>query len=469
MSKSKKAKELFSNTLLFAISNFGTKAISFFLVPLYTFVLSTKDYGNIDLVSTTVYLIAPILTLNIQDAVLIFCLDKEYNPLQVLKVGIKMAGYASALLGIGLIIVHNLPFFHLSIMYSVYLYLTFIINAFYNIMIKYLKAVDKVTLVAVCGILNTLITCLLNIVLLLWVKLGVLGYLIANISGGMTAIIIMIVFSDMPKIFTVRVPKGLLKTMCLCSMPLIANAVAWWFNDTSDRYIIAFFCGAAANGIYAVSYKIPTILSTIQNTFCNAWAISAITDFDENDSDGFIGNVYMTYSCVLSLVCSGLLMCNIFIARFLYSNEFFSAWKFVPPLLVGSLFNGVALFEGCIFVAVKRTKLVSATTSLSAVVNTICNFVLIPFIGALGAAIATMTGYLILWVIRSIQIRKIIKMKADWKSQIFGFLVLLLQCTVALSFHKFYWQLPFMFLLLVSHRKYLLKVLQTVKNKLNKR
>ena len=469
MNKSKKVNDLSINTFLFTVSNFGTKIISFLLVPLYTYVLSTKEYGNLDLVSTTVQLLVPILTLNIQDAVLRFSFDKKYEPLQAAKVGLKIACFGSALLGIGLVIVYNMPFFHLNMMYSVYLYMLFIVNIFNNIIYMYLKAVNRIKLIVICGILNTLITCLLNIVLLLWIKLGLTGYLIANISGALTAIVIMIAFSDISKTLTVPIPKEMLKAMCLYSMPLIANSIAWWLNNTSDRYILVFFCGAAVNGIYAVSYKIPTILSTIQNIFYNAWSISAITEFDKDDSDGFIGNVYMTYSCVSLLVCSGLMICNIFIARFLYSNDFFSAWQYVPPLLVGNVFNGIALFEGCIFVAVKQTKSVSVTTLLGAAVNTVCNFVLIPFIGALGAAIATMTGYLILWVIRSIQIRKIIKMKADWKSQIFGFLVLLLQCTVALIFHKFYWQLPFMFLLLVSQRKYLLKVLQTVKNKLNKR
>lgn len=59
---------------------------------------------------------------------------------------------------------------------------------------------------------------------------------------------------------------------------------------------MTFFCGTAINGIYAVSYKIPTILSTIQTIFYNAWSISAITEFDKDDRDGFIGNIYTIYS-----------------------------------------------------------------------------------------------------------------------------------------------------------------------------
>lgn len=468
MSKSQKAKDLSVNTLLFTISNFGTKIISFLLVPLYTYVLSTEVYGKLDIVAITVQLIVPIMTLNIHEAVLRFCLDKGHEPLQVVKIAIRIAMIATAVLGAGVIIVYNLPFFHLSLMYSVYLYLLFIANAFNNIFAMYLKAVNKVKLLVFCGLLNTLITCLLNVVLLLWVKIGVLGYLIANISGTMLAIVLMVTFGGVLKSVKVRVPKGVFKAMTLYSLPLIANSIAWWLNNASDRYIIAFFCGAAVNGVYAVAYKIPTILSTVQNVFYNAWSISAITEFDKDDSDGFIGNVYMTYSCVSVLGGSVLLICNVFIAYVLYSKEFFTAWHYVPPLLVGAVFNGIALFEGCIFAAVKKTKEVSVSTVLGAIVNIVLNFALIPLIGALGAAIATMAGYIAIWIIRTIQMREIIRIKADWKMQIFGFIILMIQCVIALFFKAFYWQLPVFFILVLSQKKYWKKILNLVQSKLKK-
>lgn len=76
MEKSNKIKNLSQNALLFTISGFGTRIISFFLVPLYTYVLSTDEFGSVDLVTTTAQLLIPVLTINIQDAVLRFSLDK---------------------------------------------------------------------------------------------------------------------------------------------------------------------------------------------------------------------------------------------------------------------------------------------------------------------------------------------------------------------------------------------------------
>lgn len=143
--------------------------------------------------------------------------------------------------------------------------------------------------------------------------------------------------------------------MILYSFPLVTNSIAWWLNNASDRYILTFFCGTSINGIYAVSYKIPTILSTFQSVFYNAWSISAITEFDKEDRDGFIGNIYTMYSAISIIGCSILLIFNIFIAKILYS-KLFEAWHYVPPLLIGTVFNGLALFEGCIFTAVKNKR-----------------------------------------------------------------------------------------------------------------
>ena len=75
--KNKKYKYLGKNTLIFTISSFGTKFLSFFLVPLYTNVLTTKEYGIIDIINTSGILMTYIFTLNISDAVLRFAIEQK--------------------------------------------------------------------------------------------------------------------------------------------------------------------------------------------------------------------------------------------------------------------------------------------------------------------------------------------------------------------------------------------------------
>lgn len=85
-----KYKLLSKNLGFFALSGFIPKALSFFLVPLYTNILSTADYGISDLITTTVMFLIPIATLDIQDAAMRYALDKKYDNKEVFNVALQI-------------------------------------------------------------------------------------------------------------------------------------------------------------------------------------------------------------------------------------------------------------------------------------------------------------------------------------------------------------------------------------------
>lgn len=463
MSNKQKYKTLSKNTLLFTISGFGTKAITFFMVPLYTYVLSTNEFGTVDLLLTTSQLLIPVLTLNIQDAVLRFSLDKENDPHKVIGAGIKICLVSSCILLIALFIINGLQIVNLDTTYLLFLTFVYFWGTLYNCFSMYLRAVDKVKVLMVAGLLGTFLTCVFNIFFLMVIKLGINGYMIANVAGNAIAAIFMFINGKIFKEADYKQSRKLLRLMISYSFPLVFNSIAWWLNNASDRYILTFFSGVAINGIYAVSYKIPTILTTLQSLFYNAWSVSAITEFDNEDKDGFMGNIYTLYSGLSMIGCSILLICNIPIARLLFAKEFFEAWKYVPPLLLGTVFNGLALFEGCIFTAVKRTKDVSKTTLMGAGFNTVMNIILIPNLGALGAAFATLLGYFTVWAMRTYQLKSIIKLKVNWKLQIFGLIILAIQSFVALCNDCYIIQSIALIVIAFSFRKLLLEIVSQVK------
>lgn len=92
-------------------------------------------------------------------------------------------------------------------------------------------------------------------------------------------------------------------------------------------------------------------------------------EFDPKDRDGFLGRMYELYSGAMTICCSGIMVLDVPLVAFLYSNEFFEAWRYVPLLLVGVLLNGLALFEGCLFTAARNTGAVSSTTLVGAVAS----------------------------------------------------------------------------------------------------
>ena len=465
MSRKNKYKELSINTLLFAISSIGTKFISFLLVPLYTYVLTTADYGTVDLVSSTVQLLIPVLTLNIQDAVLRFTLDEKHNPKSIIGAALKIIIIGSLILLITLILFNTLGILKLGTQYVYFLFLSFVFGSVNNCFSMYLKAINRVRILTIGGLLNTFLTCSFNILFLLVFKLGVTGYLIANTLGTAISLLFLFFAGEIYKEIRFYGSGSILRQMIPYCLPLVVNSLAWWLNNASDRYILLFYWGAAINGIYAISYKIPTILSTFQTVFYNAWSISAIVEFDKDDKDGFIGNVYSMYSCISILGCSMLLIGNIFIADLLYSKDFFVAWKYVPPLLVGAVFNGIALFEGCLFTAVKRTKDVSKTTILAVLVNIVLNFLLIPKLGALGAAIATMIGYISIWAVRTIQMKQIITMKVHWFIHFLCLSLLLVQSIISLLEGLYWIQIPVMILIIFFQKQDLRKLVLFITRK----
>ena len=433
MKKNSKYGDLSKNTLLFTINSFGSKLITFLLVPLYTNVLSTNDYGTADLMTSTAQLLIPLLTLNIQDAVLRFSLDKTKNPKKIISVCCTINSISMCLLGITLFLLSYFGILSFGKEYIIFLFFSFAFGGIQNSLQMYMKAIDNVKVLVYSGLASTLFSCVSNLLLLLVFKVGILGYLISNLIGHFVAIFIMFFFGKIYRDVRFTTDTKLIKEMFVYSAPLAINSVAWWINTASDKYIITFFCGAAINGIYSVAYKIPTILSTFQTIFYNAWSVSAITEFDKDDKDGFIGNIYSLYMCVSTIGCSLILIFNKFLASMLYAKDFYDAWRSVPFLLLGVAFNGIALFEGCLFTAVKKTKEVSRTTIVGAIVNTIANFILIPLFASSGAAFATMIGYLTVWIVRTISLQKIVHMRVNWMKQVVCIIVLVVQVFLALK------------------------------------
>lgn len=456
----KKYKKLFKNLGLFTIGSFGSKIVSFLLLPLYTAILSSADYGTVDLLQSTAQLLMPILLLSIQDATLRFGMDDQYKKEDVLSTSINIIMKGTIVLLLGIIFVSIIGVIQFSLEYWLFLFLTFLLGALNNCFNLYLKSVNKASVIAVGGILGTLTTCVSNILCLVVFKLGINGYMISSMIGIFFQIIYQFIFGKIYEQLHIKKYNDISKPMIKYSLPLIANSISWWINNSIDRYIITFMVGVAANGIYAVAYKIPSILTTFQNIFYNAWSISAISEFDNKDKDGFIGKNYVLYSFVSIVMCSAILLLNIPIASILYSNDYFIAWKCVPFLLVSTVFNGISQFEGSLFAALKKTKEVSLTSIIGAVLNIICNFVFIYIWGIVGAAFATLLGYGITWFLRTVTLKKFVEMKVNWKKHSVLIAILVIQSILSTLNIFFIIQLLIFVVILCLNFKYIKVVFQ---------
>ena len=124
-----KYKYLGKNTIIFAISSFGTKFLSFFLVPLYTAVLSTTEYGTADLITTTGTLLVFILTINISSSVLRFVIEKRDYGRNILSYGFRVLIIGTLACSIVLRVVYEIQILRWPIYYYIFIVLYFFSTA----------------------------------------------------------------------------------------------------------------------------------------------------------------------------------------------------------------------------------------------------------------------------------------------------------------------------------------------------
>lgn len=399
----KKYSYLIRNIGLLTISSFGTKLISFFLVRLYTSVLSTAEYGKYDLFNTTISLLVPILTVNIQDSVLRFSLnerDQEKN-MQIFSFGLQLVGISSLLVCLYTWLNSSFGWVGVIREYPVFFVLLYAANAFNQIYVNFARGMDRIADVSVAGVISGLTGCLLNIWLLLGLHLGLRGYFIAMICAAAAPCVYLSLRLHLSRYFRAGgMQEQLRREMLLYSAPMVFNAIGWWVNNASDRYIVTWLCGVAVNGIYSVGYKIPSILNAFQTIFNQAWVLSSVKEFDPEDRDGFFVQIYNVYECLMVGVCAVLIVLTRPLARFLYAREFYRAWQYVPFLTISIVFGALCGLIGGVFAAAKDSRIFSVSTVIGAVVNTVLNVILVLKVGAVGAAVATLISYIVVWAIR---------------------------------------------------------------------
>lgn len=433
---SKKYKYLAKNIGLLTLSSFATKLLSFFLVPLYTNILTTKEYGINDLFFTTIGILVPIVTLNIQDAVMRFSLDSKYDSNKVLSVGIRYLVIGSIIVIIGLVLNNFFVIFKFQQLfksYGLFFFLMFFSQALSGIITGYIRGIDKIKDLSIASVINSVIIITTNILFLVVFKWGLIGYFWANIVGPFVQCIYLLIRVENKNIKQFFLNDALLsKEMKAYSIPLIINAVSWWINNASDKYIVIFFLGLAANGVYSVAAKIPSILNILQSIFAQAWTLSAVKDYDPDDKNGFFAKTYAIYNCVMVIACSLLILLDIPLAKILYAKDFFTAWRYVPWLTIAIVFGSLVGYLGGILTVVKDSKLFAKSTIWGAVINIVLNFIFTPLVGVIGAAIATTISYSIVWVLRIFHSRRYIKIKINLFRDSITYFILVIQAVILL-------------------------------------
>ena len=404
--KETRANKLINNTIIFAIGNFATKFISFFLVPLYTNYLTTTEYGTIDFIYTICTIAIPIITLNIFEAIMRFSLDKDANIKKIISIGNTVI-IATIILGLLIIPVLNFTKFA---DYSLLCYLYLITTAVSQIYLTVLKGQKKLKSYTAGNVVNTLLIAILNILFLVKYDLGINGYFLAYIiSNGIIIVYAFVVGKLWQYLTKYEFDKKLFKDMTKYSVILIPNSFMWWIINSVDRIMITSYISTSANGIYAISYKIPTMLTTIMSVFTQAWLFSAIEEDESEDKKEYTNKVFELLFVIITTMSIILIAISKQFLKIYVAPEFYTAWKYMPYLLVGFVFLTMSTFISTSYNVNKDSKGFLKSGMLGAFCNIVLNAILIPLIGVSGAALATMISYIAIFIYRLIDTKKYVQ------------------------------------------------------------
>ena len=401
-----KKKELAKNTIIIFLGKVCTQLISFLLLPLYTSYLITEEYGFVDLVTTYVTLIVPIITMELEMSVFRYLVDCRKDKDEKKRVFSNNFIILLASLGVFIVLYLIVSCFW-KFDYRYLILFDIVICTFSGNFLQIARGVGRTIDYAISCIITGVSTILLNILLIVVLKLGAFGMITSMaVANGLGAVYLFIRLKMWQYIDFKKKDKKLIKEMYKYSIPLVPNGISWWIVNVSDRTIITAILGAAANGIYAVSNKFPTILSSLLGIFNLSWSESAALHINSPDRDEFFSDVCNTMTKLFTCLGVGMIAVMPFVFPLLVNHSYDEAFYYIPILVLGSVFNVVICLYSAVYIAKKMTKQVAMTSIIGAVINLVVNLVLIRYIGLFAAALSTAISYFVMMMYRHFDLKK---------------------------------------------------------------
>ena len=421
----KREETLFKNTLIVAIGQICTKFINFFLLPLYTAVLTTEEYGIVDLLNTYISLIIPLAFFQMNQSIFRHLIDVRQDDNEKKKF-ITTCLCTVLIQSVLYLIVYLFVSMFISNEYKYFLATNVVATMLSDILLQITRGLgDNKTYSEGC-IISGAGTFILNIFLIVVFKFGAYGILISTLIANILCSFFIFWKKKIYKYISFNYFKGsYLKKLWKYSIPLVPNQVSWWIINISDRTIITYVLGVAVNGIYSAANKFSAICTALFNIFNMTWSESASLHINDKDSSKFFSNIVnITIKMFVSL-CFGMIAVMPFGFKYLITGEGFSdAYYQIPILLIATIFNIIVSLLGSIYVALKKSNEIAKTSIYSAIINIVTNIIMIRFIGLYAASLSTLIAFLLMSIYRFIDVQKYVKIKLEKKFLVVSILIM---------------------------------------------
>lgn len=423
--------KLVKNTAILAIGTFFPKLAAFITLPVLTAYLTKEEYGTYDLILTMVSLVLPAVTLQIQSAAFRFLVDVRHDESEKKSIISNIYVFVTATSVVALAVMYFL-LANQSIEIRLAICIYFFFDIISNSSRQVVRGLDQNMAYSISAFISSLGQVVLIFVLVLAFHLGLLGGLISLCASEFLSSVFLFLRGKIYKYISFKECNWKkLKELLGYSWPMVPNSLSQWVIHASDRLVITYFMGAAANAVYAVAYKIPAILSFAQTTFNMAWQENASITSNDDDAAEYYSNMFHTLFDIVAGFMAALIGLTPIIFTILVRGDYSEAYNQIPILYMGIFFFCLSSFWGGIFVAYRKTKIVGLTTVIAAACNLLIDILAIRWIGIYAASISSLVSYILLCTFRLIGARKLVKIIYPWKHIIIVLILLSAQCVIS--------------------------------------
>jgi len=195
------------------------------------------------------------------------------------------------------------------------------------------------------------------------------------------------------------------KYALVISVPSIFNTLSDLILMQSDRLMLTSMVGAEVTAEYSVVYNVSSIILAIYQAINGAWLPWFFRGVKEND----VANVrkYQYYYMLLFTVFTcGMMTISPELIKFMSPRNYWNGISYVAPIVVASYLIFLYAFFSSYLLYAKKTTRIAVNSVIAAVLNLILNYVFIPQYKAVGAVIATVISYSVLFVLHLFALRQ---------------------------------------------------------------
>lgn len=405
-----KKSNLMKNTMLLSLGTMMTKGINFLMVPFFSRWVSTADYGTFDLFCTYITLLIPIVTMSSGDAIFRFSVDSEKKENKSIYItnGLIIDCCGMMLITIVLLFIWLLAGWQRALPFWALL-LGEVLSRYQR---GFLRAIKRLDIYSFCNFVSAIGIAIFVTLFVKGFNWGLDGMIFGYAAGYLIGDLLIFVITKYSQYFDKKlISKDVICGMLKFSFPLVPNNLSWWVINVSDRTIINSFLGAAANGIYAMSYKIPNLCSSVFSVFGVAWQEKATEMLDEDGRNKYYNDVFNKMLATGLSITIAITSVNFILFDYVFDAKYYEGHLYAPLLTMSVILSTLSLFFGGIQISMKQSKSNGISTVIGAIANIVVHLGLINMIGLYAACISTLISNLLVVLIRAYMIRDIIVLK----------------------------------------------------------